>query len=232
MKKERIFWGMFFILGAVFIIIGKLGYLSGINVLSLVVTVFLAVVFVKSMFSREFWGIFFSLAFLAIIYDEPLGITMLTPWTVLAAALLASIGCSMVFGHRRKSHVEQRQNCEKFDTVINEEDSERIYVSTSFASSIKYINSDDFKQAELKCSFGAMKVYFDNAVIQESAANVMIDLNFGAMEFYIPKEWNVVNNIQVSLGGVDEKNTNAPDGLHTLVLNGNTSFSGITIIYV
>lgn len=37
-----------------------------------------------------------------IIYDEPLGIEGLTPWTVLVAALLLSIGFSLLFGTKKK----------------------------------------------------------------------------------------------------------------------------------
>ena len=37
---------------------------------------------------------------------------------------------------------------------------------TSFSSSIKYVNSDDFLGADVKCSFGGIKIYLDNALIQ------------------------------------------------------------------
>ena len=45
----------------------------------------------------ELREILFSIAFICIIYDDWLGITALTPWTVLGAALLGSIGLSLIF---------------------------------------------------------------------------------------------------------------------------------------
>lgn len=48
----------------------------------------------------NFWEILFSIAFICIIYDDWLGITALTPWTVLGAALLGSIGLSLIFKKR------------------------------------------------------------------------------------------------------------------------------------
>jgi hypothetical protein len=47
---------------------------------------------VKSLLRINFAGILFSIAFICIIYDKQLGITAATPWTVLIAALLGSIG--------------------------------------------------------------------------------------------------------------------------------------------
>ena len=53
---------------------------------------------------------------------------------------------------------------EYLDGEIVEDDS-HIRIGTSFSGSIKYINTDKFEQADLKCHFGSMKVYFDNAVL-------------------------------------------------------------------
>ena len=67
MKKNRIFWGVFFILGAIFILAAKLGFLQGMGIWSLIFTVFLAAIFIKSIFSISFFGMFVSLALLAIM---------------------------------------------------------------------------------------------------------------------------------------------------------------------
>ena len=107
-----------------------------------------------------------------------------------------------------------------------------IHLSTSFAGSIKYINSDDFTHANLKCSFGAMKVYFDNAVIQNGQAVVALDVSFAGVELFVPKEWRVDNMVDASLGGVEEKNRSISTGTPVLKLTGKCSFAGITIIYV
>ena len=68
MKKEKIFWGLFFIFGAVFIIFGRLGYLREVSVFSLMLTIFFAAMLIKSLMHLEYTGILFSIAFLCIIY--------------------------------------------------------------------------------------------------------------------------------------------------------------------
>lgn len=230
MKKERIFWGLFFIVGAVAIVVSKLGFLSGISLWTIFFSVFLVAVLIKGIMHRNPSGILFPIAFICILYDEPLGITAITPWTVLGAALLGSIGLSMLFQPWRKKHWHNHHSDEDFDMETVQ--GESINLSTTFAGSIKYINSDDFKRANIKCSFGAMKVYFDNAIIQNGQAIVDVDVSFAGVELFVPKEWYVDNLVDASFGGVEEKNRSISGGTPVLRLVGECSFAGITIIYV
>ena len=48
MKKERIFWGLFFIVAAIFLLVSRLGVLGDIGVWSLLLTVFFVACLVKS----------------------------------------------------------------------------------------------------------------------------------------------------------------------------------------
>lgn len=233
MRRERMFWGLFFIVGAMAVVVSKLGFLGEISLWTIFFTVFLAAALIKSIFYRSPWGILFSLAFLCILYAKPLGIAALTPWTVLGAALLGSIGCSMLF-HPRKgywhSHREMNYGAETVEGETVKGDT--INLSTSFAGSVKYITSDDFKKANLNCSFGSMKVYFDNAIIQGGRAAVVFDASFCGIELFVPKQWTVDNLVSSSFGGIEEKNRNTSTGTPVLQLTGHISFGGVTIVYV
>ena len=102
MKKRKIFWGIFFVVMAMVVIVSKIGILPDVGVFSLLATVFLVWMAADGLKHRNFYEMMFAAAFLCIIYDEPLGIEALTPWTVLAAALLFGIGFSLLFGGRGK----------------------------------------------------------------------------------------------------------------------------------
>ena len=102
MKSSKVFWGIFFILAAVYVVISKFGILPDIGVFSIILTVFFLWLFVEGIRNVNFWEILFSIAFICIIYDKPLGITALTPWTVLGAAFLGSIGLSLIFGGKKR----------------------------------------------------------------------------------------------------------------------------------
>ncbi|MDO5294161.1 MAG: hypothetical protein Q4F05_15590 [bacterium] len=234
MKKQKIIWGLLLVLGAMVLIFGKLGYLGEIKPFSVIISAALGLIAILNLFKLEFTGVFFPLAFIGIIYDKELGITAITPWIILVAALLLSIGFSLIF-HKHEHHVEYNRKKdfdEKDFDVIDVEDASNVTCSTKFGASAKYVNTDDFRQADLSCSFGAMKVYFDNAIIKEDKAVVHIDASFCGMELYVPKEWKVEDHLGVSLAGVTEKNRSQSNGSPVLVLVGNVSFSGIDIIYV
>ncbi|SHJ09252.1 hypothetical protein SAMN02745163_01287 [Clostridium cavendishii DSM 21758] len=231
MKKERIFWGFLLVLGGIFLIISKLGYFPSVNVFSLLLTIFLVVVIVKSLTRLNFVGILFPIAFICIIYNKELGITQITPWTVLIAALLGSIGFSMIF-HKRIKWISKNYNDDYKFEEINIEDESHVRFKSSFGASIKYINTDKFEQAHFDCSFGAMKVYFDNAIMSGNNATVMIDASFSGIELYVPKTWNIDDKTNVFLGAVSEKNRSGQITTNTLTLVGNVSFSGVEIIYI
>ena len=102
MKKERVFWGLFLVIAGIVLVVSKLGYFAGVNLFSLVATVFLVAIIIKSVFKMNFAGILFPLAFIVILFDDQLGITAITPWTVLIAATLGSIGLSIIFPKKKK----------------------------------------------------------------------------------------------------------------------------------
>lgn len=230
MKKEKVFWGLFFILAGIFILVSKLGYFTDINIFSLFLTVFFVACMIKSVRHLNFAGILFPAAFLCIVYAEPLGITTITPWPVLGAALFGSIGLSIIF--HDKCHYAHIHHRDRYTNVIDQEDENSFNFDTSFGSSIKYVNADDFSKANLDCSFGSMTVYFDNAIIQNGNAQINLDVSFAGVELYIPKSWNIINKANVSFGAIEEKNRNQSTGVPSVTITGSVSFSGVTIIYV
>jgi predicted membrane protein len=225
---KKVFWGLFFIVAAVFVIINQLGYYTDVNLFTLLCTILIIPILLKSLYKINFTGIFFSIAFLCILYREPLNLESITPIPVLLAALFFSIGFSIMFDKHR---LFRRYNC-NFDQVINEADLDSVDLNVNFGSSIKYVNSEDFKSANLRCSFGAMEVYFDNAKIIGDSAIINLDVSFGGVELYIPKEWKIIENVDVTLGGIEQKRTKKQDYEKTVTLTGRVNLAGVEIHYI
>lgn len=113
MKNKNLFWGLFFILAAVLIIVNNLGYFEEISVFKVTVTIILIAVLLKSIRYLSYWGILFPIAFLCIIYAKQWNITALTPGPVLLTALLGSIGLSILFKKNKywcHDHKEDRKS--------------------------------------------------------------------------------------------------------------------------
>lgn len=235
-RTSSVFWGLLLIFAAVFLIAGQLGFLENVNAFSVIFAIFWVAIFIEGMIRRSFGKILFSLAFLFIIFDEQLGIKGVSNWTVLMAALLGTIGFNIIFKRKKHYHYEElevdsdRYNAQK--RVTNSLNGNKIFFRTSFGSAVKYVNSDHFEYASLECSFGAMKVFFDQAVIESGNAVIDLDISFSGVELYFPKSWTVVNQTDTSFAGLDEKNHSESTGSPLVTLTGDISFSGVTIIYV
>lgn len=245
-NNGKIFWGLLFILAAVYMIISRIWILPQISIFTIVATVFLVSVLLKGLRRVDFWQILFPIAFLCILYDEPLGITDLTPWTVLGAALFGSIGLSMIFKPRVKPHFEFEYDSDNEQRFQLEYDSnarsggmgsgqdtgETVHFENNFGESIKYICSDNFVRGHFENNFGSMSVYFDNAVIRGEVATAEVECNFGEIKLFIPKEWKVMNNLEHNIGGVEECGRCEGTADCKLVLTGEANFGNIVVHYI
>lgn len=225
---NKIFWGLFFLVAGAFVIFNQMGYYTNFNLVTLILTIFMVAIFIKSIYPVKFFGLLFSLAALVIIYDKQLNLEVITPWPVLITALLGTIGLSIIFPR----HNYSKCNNKHFDKVIDDIDEDVINYEIRFGSSVKYINSDNFKEANFSCAFGALSIYFNNAKMENDVAIVNLDASFSGVELYIPKEWKVINELDSNLAGIEEKNNSSKDSSKTLKLRGRVNLSGLEIIYI
>ena len=228
MKKDNVFWGVLLLLAAFYIIINNLGFMPDVNVVRLGLAVICVVVFFKSLARLEFGGMLFSLAVLAILFDSQLGITALTPWPVLIAALLGRIGLNMIFGSGSRMYKKGKQSVGEFkgtEYVSGEE----IYISGRFNGYKKTISSDNFTRATIQCKFAGMEISFDDAVIQGGKAVVELDVAFAGLELYIPQSWRVENHTEGIFGGFEEHRSHSDGEGPTVVFKGNVKFGGVEI---
>lgn len=232
MKERNIFWGILFVLGAIGLIVGKMGFLSDVNPFSLAFSVILGAIIIDSLFRLNYAGILFPIAFLCIIYDNQLGITVLTPWTVLISALFGSIGLSMIFPKKNKFFEKKSYWSLEEGENIRVEDEGNIKISSAFSGGTKYINTDKFVSADISCKYSGLEIYFDNAVMAEDKAVLRLDVSFSGLELYIPRSWNVENRTNVFLGGVENKKYGDKVSTNTLILTGNIKLSGVEIHYI
>lgn len=74
--------------------------------------------------------------------------------------------------------------------------------------------------------------HYYNAKIQSDSAVINIDVSFGDVNLYIPRSWNVVNEVHVFLGDMSCSHNNVSSDSPTVVIRGNISFGDTSIMYV
>ncbi|HCC35842.1 MAG TPA: hypothetical protein DEQ02_09540 [Ruminococcaceae bacterium] len=230
---KNVLWGLFFIAAAALVVFQQLGYLEGIGIISLLITILLIPILIKSLVHVNFFGIFFTAALLLIVYMRPLNLTMLTPWPILAAALLLSIGFSIIFKKAQLFGMFGIKGHGDFSEKVDYYEESDLNFSEAFGASSKYLDGKTLRRAHIKTSFGGMKIYFNSAELNPEGAAIKFECSFSGIEIYVPNQWKVLNNIQTALGGVDEKNrSHISADSPVLTLEGTLVFGGIEIIYV
>ena len=230
-KGSKWFWGIYFIVAAIAIVLNQYDYFVELNVISLAFIILMIPIIIKSALGFNWTGVLFPIAIMLIVFDEALGLGDLSVWPILLAATFGSIGLSFIASPRFNFKGNFEDNFANLEDVA---DDEIVNCFASFTSTIKYVNTDNYKKGNFKCSFGAMKIYFDNAKLSKAGGVINLDVSFSGVELYVPKEWVVINNCNCTLGGIDEKYNrgqrieNAP----TLILTGSVSFAGVEIVYI
>lgn len=240
MKKNSIFWGVVFVLLAALVIVSELGLIKGIGFWTIVFSVIFGAMLIKGLVKFDMTQILFSVAFLCIVWDEVLGIEAITPWPVLLAALFGSIGFSMIFGKSKKKYYENKyegHNGNKHihgaeNSTVEHDYGDEVNCQVKFGSIVKYVNSENLQKVNASVSFGSATIYLDNAKVQGNEILVNIDVSFGGVELYVPRDWYITNNMQTSFAGVDEENRNSGLNLVNVVLIGTANFAGVDIRYV
>lgn len=232
-RNGKIIWGLFFVIAAIYVIISRYICLPHINIFKLLITVFFVLMLFEGLRHVDFFEILFSIACICILYSRHLRITAITPFPILIAALFGSIGLTMIFGKKNRSYMWNNNiNKNSTGTASEQCNEEHIFFKNSFGSVIRYVNSGNFRSAELSNSFGSMVIHFDNAVIQETSAYINIENSFGETQLYIPKEWKIQKNLQRTFGSVNENGMVSGTDNVTLYINGETTFGEIRIFYI
>ncbi len=233
-RLKSIVWGLLLIVSAVFIVLSVMGHIDNIGPVKTVFTILFAGIAITSLIDLNFFGVFFPMAFVGMIYDSQLGIEKLTPWPILGIALLLTIGFSLIF--KKKDHCFHRDySCgnEEYVVDMDIEDGEVIDCNAEFNGTVKYINSQNLKKINVKSAFGGVKLYLDGSEIPSKTAEINLNVSFGGVELYIPRNWDVKIQGTASFGSIEEKNKplvneNSP----VLYLTGSVKFSGVVITYV
>ena len=74
-------------------------------------------------------------------------------------------------------------------------------------------------------------MYFNNADKYAGGGILEIDNNLGHMEINVPTGWNIVVEIDNSLGGTSYPSENYPDG-PKIIIRGDNSLGSVTVQYV
>ena len=254
MKKKDYFWGFVLVLVA----LGLFGsafnlYNFGPNAFQIAFTVALVAFAISNMPKLNFFGIVYPLT-LALwinrIYFNIRG----NGWLLFWASTFLAIGLSVIF--KRRKHQVNFKNYESFkethsSNYATDEDGNHyeyhtgdgtryrdddhadfINIETLFTDRTRYIRSDNFTGGYIDNTFASLSIYFDQARFNPAGAQLDINCAFGQVKLFLPYNINVINNIDNTLGSVNDPHRRTVVDGPTLTLNGDVTLGELKIVYV
>ena len=256
---SKLVWGLLLFLAAAFIIANQIGGFIEIGFWSILVGTLALAYTLACLIRLKIDWLPIPLAILYIILQSPLNLPEINTWLLIVAAILASIGLSLLLPRRLRSFSYGKKTCNfgavKYndkeadfeinngnvkarinddDHVVREDYDNNPVVSVSFGGESRYLHANALETVNLSCKFGALEVYFDQAMLNPKGANVFCNCNFGAIELYVPKEWRVIADVSVTLGAteVERQRVTPAENAPTLIIKGSVSFGAIEVKYV
>lgn len=239
--SQRIFWGLILIGTAVFLVLNQMGLITAtVGIGTIAMGIICLAIMVSSIANRSFGGFFFSIGLAWLMFWRVLRLPEVSWTVVLAVVILLTIGFNILFPNKsRKHHAHNKWEAYgdegqvgEHQQVCNEEKDGQVYLSNSFGATAKYIQTQDLRGADIKNSFGEMKVYFDGAVINNSPVIVHVENSFGELQLFVPNSWNVQHDVNVFAGEFQENNKTTGNGEPVVKIEGNVSFGEIQVTYV
>ena len=228
------------LLTAAFVVVNQLNGFTSLGIGNIIAAVFALAFFVLCIAQLNFAPIPIPLAVLYIVFQKPLELPHIKIWTLILAAVLASIGLAALLPKK------YRHNCTGFKRdgrpvnnnfemrTKNINNNNNPSVSVNFSGISRRLQAESLETIQLYCNFGAMEIFLDQVKLNPGGTEAVINCSFGAVKLFVPKHWNIIDNINCNLGGVDiEKQFTIPaENASKFTLTGNVSFGGIEVRYI
>jgi len=236
LRFSKVMWGLVLLLAAAFVLTNNFVCFTNISIGKIVIAI-LALAFIVQCLARlHIAPLVIPLAVLYVVFRRELGLPEIQTWKLIAAAVLAFIGLGILIPGRYHScnkcnNSGESSEQKKIPTEGNKDNNP--YVSVNFGAVSRSLNADSLETVRLSCNFGAMEIFFNQVELSPNGAEADISCSFGGIQLFIPKHWQVIDKLNCTLAGVDNKSFTAPaENAPRLTLNGNVSLGGVEVKYI
>lgn len=129
---------------------------------------------------------------------------------------------------QRISHSHHHGNIQE-ETISGEDGF--VKSDVSFGGAKHIVLDPVFRGADLNASFGSIALDLRKTTLEAEVTYIQVNASFGGLELFVPSYWNVVIEVDATMGGVDDKRfvSSEIDYSHKLVIKGDITFSGLEI---
>ena len=198
-RSKPIFWGMVLILAALLLILDGMGidFGAGLSTWRIIAGVLLLGWLVCEIVRLKFADIFFPLAFLFIVFREPLANlldlneeNLPEIWIIIVAAALLTTGFHILFDRKKTVKINGQEV--HTDAV----GSGRVGKETLYA------DAKNLSGYTISNHLGAVEFFLSNKEEYPGSGVITICDNLGLVTLHLPNDWNVVTQCSDNLGTI------------------------------
>lgn len=250
-NSGNVFWGIVLLALAALIVLNQVGFFFVTFRLWDIVLAVIGLKILIDIFAKgKVSSLPIAIGFIYVVLRNQGFVPDVSTWTIAAVAILSSVGLGFLFPRSGRWRVYRFGDDISIGNVSSDSDawnenrrsssSDEIStdnnpaVSIKFGSASRYLYADALETVRLSCNFGGMEIYFDQVQLHESGATVYLDCKFGGIDLFVPRQWNVVEQVDNVFGATDVSRRLEPlqEGAPTLTIVGDVAFGGVDIHYV
>ena len=242
MRKRSIVWGILLVMGGILLVLNGLGIGTEYGLVPILGSVLLAGISITCFIDLNFIIGMIPLPIIAYLWRDQLGMPQMNLWLMIGASVIIGIGLSAIFGNKMRERFRQRFADRHPDGFFREgpcvnagagtsDADDNLVVSVSFGEQIKYAKSTSLKTATVRSEFGNVKVYFDQCIPDPEGLKIYVDCRFGGVVLYVPRTWNIDNQVNGFAGNVDGATMSSGD-YQKVTLSGDLRFGEVKIVYI
>jgi len=239
-NSSNTLWGIALLFLAAFIVLNQLGIVIAFSIWTVAAAVLAIKFSLDFIVYRNIKMLPLAIAAVYIILRNLGIVAHVSTWAVIGAAFIASAGIGLLFPRNFWSRKVRINTFSSDDLNMEGHGQETIStdnnpsIDVNFGSVSRYLYADELETVQLSCNFAAMDIYFDQVQLSKNGATVYLDCKFGGIDLYVPRHWNVVEQVNATFGGAEVGRRLEPlsEDAPTLTVVGNVMFGAVDINYV
>ena len=216
-KSKKVFWGIILILAAILLLIDQTALVNtNIPTAKIILGVFCLYWLVGEAVKKRFYGIFFPIACIFMLFEKNIAslvseskTDLISNWVVILCAVLLAVGTALITA-KPKIRKPKKEN------------------KVRFCEASTYIDCNGFSEKRIENNLSKLNIYFENVEAYSGGGILIIENSLGNCNINVPSEWHVNLKIENNIGKVSIPSEWAKGGKE-LTVKGENNLGAITI---
>lgn len=226
---EKVLWPVLILGSGILLLLKAFGIGEEFGTFRVIGSLILLGTSLASLIRYQFFTFLVPLSLIAYLWRFQLGLAEMDVRLLLLAALILSIGLSLLF--RKKSSARWHNSCSdtwtKSEEIVNED--ERVTIDASFSEQTKYIHASHLKRVQISSNFASTKVFFDQCQVSPEGLEINLNVHFAGVVLMVPANWRIQSQASVFAAEINDETRQGPDVVYPVRLTGNVNFAEVKI---